>query len=402
MIIYCNQIYSEEGIKDGYIELENGKFKKFYCKEDNLAIDKDYSGYRIIPGIFDTHNHGCYGYSMFSTEKAPEINEIKCYLKGLAACGVTAVFPTTTNIKTIELLAGLSDELLDGAKICGIHSEGPWGARVGEKGINTGYPAVDMEIARKMVEAGQGKLKLVAIAPEVENALEAIAYFVANGINVAAFHTNANFQEANIGIDAGITVATHLGNVMTGLHHRDIGTLGACLLRNEVDCEIICDGMHISLEMIKLYLKMKDISRFMMISDNVQYAGAPTGKYKGMTKDINSDRITITINEEGFVLSETGRLSGSSKPVIFGIKNLVEKLKIPLEQVILMSSLNPAKKYGFCKTKGSIKEGKDADFVVIDNNYSVVKTYSMGQLVYDCDVDVDLFNPEYLKEYKLD
>ena len=402
MIIYCDQIYMEDGIKDGFLEIENGKFKKFYPKDADCEADKDYSGYRIIPGIFDTHNHGCFGYSLMGADKAPEVSEIKGYLKGLASHGVTNVFPTTTNVEAIALLSELSDSLLEGAKICGIHSEGPWGARVGEKGVNTGYPAIDMDVAKKMVEVSKGKLKLIDIAPEVEGAIEAIKYFVSEGVTVGAYHTNATFEEANRGIDAGITVATHLGNVMTGLHHRDIGTLGACLFRPEVDCEVICDGLHISLEMVRLYFKVKDMSRFMMISDNVQYAGAPVGKYKGMTKDPTSDRRNIYINEEGFVLSESGRLSGSSKPVIFGIKNLVEKLEIPLEKVILMSSYNPAKKYGFGDSKGSIKEGKDADFVVIDKNYDAVDTFSEGRHVYDHNKDTGLFNPEYLAMYKID
>ena len=401
MIIYSNKIYMEDGIKDGYLEIKDGKFVKFHDKSSNLEADKDYSDYTIIPGVFDTHNHGCFGFSMLATDRVPTIEEVKGYLKGLASAGVTSVFPTSTNVGTIRLLADNASTLLDGAKIVGIHSEGPWGARVGEKGVNTGYPKVDMAVAKEMVDAGQGLLKLVDIAPEVDGAIEAIKYFVNEGIFVGAYHTNANFKQANKGIDAGITVATHLGNVMTGLHHRDIGTLGACILRPEVDCEIICDGMHVDLEMIKLYFMLKDKSKFMMISDNVHYAGLPVGTYSGMTKDVTSDRKTIFINEEGFVLSETGRLSGSSKSVVYGMKNLVEKVGLPLEEVILMASLNPAKKYGFDKTKGSIVEGKDADFVVLNDDFDVIDTYCEGRQIFDHNIDTDLANQTYLDAYKI-
>ena len=391
----------EDGVKAGFLEIEDGKFSKFYDKDSDLTADKDYGDKIIIPGIFDTHNHGCFGYSLLAPESTPTVEELKGYLKGLASSGVTGVLPTSTNIEIIRLLADNASTLLDGARICGIHSEGPWGARVGEKGVNTGYPKVDMEVAKEMVAAGQGLLKLVDVAPEIDGAIEAIKYFVSEGIHVGAYHTNANFEEANKGIDAGITVATHLGNVMTGLHHRDIGTLGACLLSPEVDCEIICDGMHVNLEMIKLYFMLKDMSKFIMISDNVHYAGLPVGTYSGMTKDLTSDRKTIYINEEGFVLSETGRLSGSSKPVIYGIKNLVEKVGLPLETVIKMSSLNPAKKYGYGDTKGSITEGKDADFVVIDDDFNVMDTYCEGRHIFDHTKDVDLCNQAYLDAYKI-
>ena len=400
MILYCNQIYMEDGIKDGYLIVENGKISSFFPASENLTADKDYTGQCIIPGIIDTHNHGCLGFDLM---KAPIPKEdIEGYLKGLAANGVTAAFPTVSGSALgIKSLAEYEEYPLKGARIMGIHSEGPWGSRVGEKGVNTGYPSVDLEYAKEMVEAGKGKLKLVDVAPEVPKALEAIRYFKEHGVNVGAYHTNATFAEANKGIDAGVNVATHLGNVMTGLHHRDIGTLGACLFRDEVDCEIICDDMHVSLEMIRLYFKVKDQSRFMMISDNVKYAGLPEGHYKGMSKDTNSDRKTIHITQDGFVLSETGRLSGSSKPVIYGIKNLVEKLNIPLEDVIKMSSLNPAKKYGFDDQKGSLAIGKDADFVVITPEFTVQETWIEGEKLFDAAIDKLQYNEEYLKEYKL-
>ncbi|MBR5207592.1 MAG: amidohydrolase family protein, partial [Erysipelotrichaceae bacterium] len=373
MILYCNRIYMEDGIKDGYLTVEDGKITAFTPASEQLTADKDYTGLILIPGIIDTHNHGCFGYDLMKTPIPKE--DIEGYLYGLATQGVTAAFPTVSGSALgIKSLAEYEEYPLKGARIMGIHSEGPWGARVGEKGINTGYPQVDLDYAKEMVEAGQGKLRLVDVAPEVENGLDAVRYFKEQGVTVGIYHTNSNFEQANQAIDAGVTVATHLGNVMTGLHHRDIGTLGACLFRPEVDCEMICDDLHVSLEMIRLYLKVKDSSRFMMISDNVRYAGLPTGHYKGMASNANSDRKTIHITEDGFVLSETGRLSGSSKPVIYGIKNLVTKLDIPLEEVIKMSSLNPARKYGFDDHKGSLALGKDADFVVINDNFDVRET----------------------------
>ena len=146
-----------------------------------------------------------------------------------------------------------------------------------------------------------------------------------------------------------------------------------------------------------------------MVSDNVAYAGLPVGHYLGgasqqgnSTNGQVSDRKTIYVNEEGFVLSETGRLSGSSKPVLYGIKNLVEINKMPLEEVVKMSSLNPARKYGFGDVKGSIAVGKDADFVVIDDDYNALYTYSEGRKVYDRNVDTDLFNKEFYNSIKLD
>lgn len=398
MIIYSDNIYMEDGKKEGYLTIENGKFQSFYPADAGIVPDENWEGFRIIPGIFDTHNHG--GFGVRINDGVTE-EEVRLYLKGQASVGVTSVFPTTFELNAMRLVSRMADEVQDGAQILGIHSEGPWGARVGEKGVNTGYPSVDMEYAAKMVEACRGKLKLVAIAPEVEGAGEAIDYFISQGITMAIYHTNANYEQANAAIDRGITVATHLGNVMTGMHHRDIGTMGTCLLRDEVDCEIICDGLHVCMPMVDIVFRIKDHSRLMMISDNVQYAGAPAGEYMRETQTENSDRNRIFVTADGRVVSASGRLSGSSKPVLYGMKNLVEKLHMPLEEVVRFSSYNPCKKYGFLDKKGSIKEGKDADFAVITEDFQVVCTYCQGEKVYDRERDRELFNQEFLRKYKV-
>ncbi len=398
MILYANRIYTKEGCQAGYIEVEDGKFKNFYPADAAIAGALRYDEYCIIPGILDTHNHGGFGVRV---DPGCTKEEMKLYLKGLASEGVTGVFPTTFELEGIRLAADMAEEVYEGAKILGIHSEGPWGARVGEKGINLGYPSVDMEYARQMVENGKGKLKLVAIAPEVDGAEQAIAYFLEHGVRMAIYHTNANYEEANCGIDLGITVATHLGNVMTGLHHRDVGTLGACLLRDEVYCEIICDGLHVSLPMVQIMMKVKPHDQIMMVSDNVQYAGAPVGYYR-RDIDAESDRSVIEVTAEGFVLSKSGRLSGSSKSVLYGMKNLVQKLGMPLDEVVLFSSLNPCTVYGFSENKGSIEVGKDADFVIINDNFEVQETYLEGRKIFDRFADTELFNQEFINRYKID
>lgn len=398
MLIHSSRIVIFNTIKDGYLEINNGKIIRFYdATSHDLKADIDYGDHRIIPGIFDTHNHGGFGYRIDNASK----DEIRHYLKGLASVGVTEIFPTTTVPEAMEKVYEVSREINDGATIMGIHSEGPWGARVGEKGVNTGYPAVDLNVAQTMVEKSHGLLKLVDIAPEVDRAKDAIDFFLSHGITMAMYHTNANYQQANKGVDWGITVATHLGNVMTGLHHRDVGTLGCGLLRDEVDCELICDGLHVSLPMIQIMLKVKDHNHIMMVSDNVQYCGAPKGRYVGMNQDPNSDRKYINVTEDGFVLSDSGRLSGSSKPVIYGIGNLVEKLHMPLEEVTRFFAENPNRKYGFIDRKGSLEPGKDADFVVISDDYQALVTYVNGRIVYDRNVDGTIFNDDFIKTYRI-
>lgn len=392
MIIHSNRIYLEDKCFSGYLEIEERIIKRIYSENEDVVADIDYGNNRIIPGIFDTHNHGGFGYDFIRKAKK---EDIKGFLKGEASLGVVNILVTTSGLENIKTLSEEVFKDQDGSRILGIHSEGPWGSRVGEKGVNTGYPSVDFEVAKQMVEDGNGHLLLVDVAPEVENGLEVIKYFKSQGVNVGMYHTNANFEEANKGVDAGVSVATHLGNVMTGLHHRDVGTLGCGLLRDEVDCEMICDGLHISLPMIQIYLKVKNHDQLFMISDNVSYAGLPVGRYKGM--DTVGDRAFINVTEEGFVLSDTGRLSGSAMPVLYGIQNLVEKLGVPMEECCKFFCYNPIRKYSNPNKKGSLKEGKDADFVVISDDYQVIATYSEGRIIFDKEKDIITSNPEFMK-----
>lgn len=391
MIIRSKNIYTEDGIVDGYLVVEGGKIKEILGSDAAVTEYEDYSEYRIIPGIFDTHNHGVMGYSLM--DSASE-KDVKGYLKGLASQGVTSIFPTAST-EAIKVVAKVAKEENDGAKILGIHSEGPYLNRVGEKGINTGYPEVDMDFVKKMVEDGDGLLRLVALAPEIEGTDKVIDYLTSNGIRVAYAHSDCNYQEALDSFKKGITVGTHTANVMSGIHHRNMGGLGACLLDEDLWCEVICDGLHVSTEMLEIMFKVKPYHKFMMISDNAPMAGAPVGRY-----NLNG-WMEVNVDQQGFCLSDTGRLCGSTKPVLYGIGVLVNKLHIPLETVVQMASLNPAIVYGFEQEKGSIKKGKDADFVVIDEQYNAMCTFSEGKKIYDYQIDNDLFNPVFLKEAKI-
>ena len=401
MIIKCDRIYFEDGLKSGYLVVEGKKIVGFLDASAKVDSYVDYTGYRIIPGIFDTHNHGTHGYSPNGLTGGKD--EVRGYLKGLAANGVSNVFPTISYLEgtdNYKRVVEMFDEEIDGATMLGIHSEDTQrlGHRVGEKGIPIGEFPVDMDLVRDTWEKSEGHLKLCGIAPEKENADEAIEYLNSKGVKVSFMHSDATYKQAMDAFNkGGIFVSTHTCNVMRGIHHRNMGGLGACLLKEDLYNEIICDCMHVSEEMLQLIFKVKpDMSKWLMISDNVQVAGAPVGSYR----NDNSERYR-TVTEDGFCLEDTGRLSGSTKPVLYGIKNLVERLHMPIETVIRMAALNPCVAYGFGEEKGSIKLGKDCDLAVIDDDYNCVATYANGRKVYDRDVDTDIFSKTYIDQYQI-
>lgn len=363
--IYSKNIYLKNGKIEGSICIENGKIVEI--TNDIHENAKRYDGYKIIPGIIDTHNHGAYGWSMMDHPSKEEVNE---FLKAIASQGVTTVFPTTFPSVNEIGVEGILEAGGVGATIGGIHFEGPFLHRVGEKGVPVPKIDIDLEVAKNIIEACQGKLKVMGHAPELTNSKELIELLLKNNVKAAITHTNANATIAKRAFDDGITVSTHTGNVMTGIHHRDVGTLGMVLIDDRIMCEMICDGMHLSLDMVQLILKTVGYDRVMMISDCTQLSGLKPGVYGD-----------IIVSEDGFVKTKAGRLVGSSQPVLKGIENLVEKLNVPLEKVIQMSSYNQAKFYNL-ENKGYLDIGMDADFVIIDHDYSVIETYVLGKSVY--------------------
>ena len=392
MKIRSRRIYTENGLLDGYLDIEQGKIKDLGPAARLTGACIDYGDARIIPGIFDSHNHGTMGYAVMGTVGPDKAGEVRGYLKGLASQGVTSVL-ATADPDMFPTLASMAGQPQDGARIAGIHSEGPYLNRVGEKGVDTGHPDIVLADCEKMVAEAGGWLRLFAIAPELPGAQQAVRYMLSQGVRVAFAHSNCDYQQAMEAFGWGITVTTHTCNVMSGIHHRQMGGLGACLLDDGVNNELICDFMHVSPEMIRLIFKCKPYSKIVMVSDNVHFAGAPAGRYH---TDMMGAPMDIIIDQRGFCLSDTGRLCGSTKPVLYGIGNLVEKLGIPMADVLAMSSLNPARLYGLGDRTGSLWYGKDADLVVISDDYEALYTYSQGRLVYDHQRDTDLFNKALL------
>lgn len=398
MYIRSTRIYLYEHCVKGIIKIDDGKITDILPYDQECEVDLDVGENRIIPGIIDTHNHGTLGYGAMGIKGGKEAveKEIKGYLKGLASQGVTGILPTTVDSDCFEWIAEIADKQNDGAKILGIHSEGPYLNRVGEKGVDTGHPDISLKHIVEMVDKAKGKLKLVALAAELPLAKEAIEYLTSQGVRVALAHTNCSYDEAKEAFRWGVSVSTHTANVMSGIHHRNMGTLGACLLDDEIYNEVICDGKHVSNEMLEIMFRIKrdPYNKFMMVSDCSNLSGAPVGKYLMM-----DGFPEVNVTKDGYCLSDTGRLCGSTMPVLKGMKNLVENVGIAMKYVIRMASLNPAKVYGYLN-KGVIEKGYDADITIIDDDYNCLYTVSEGRTVYDWRKDQEIFNPDFLIKNK--
>lgn len=398
MILRSRRIYTEYGPVDGFVEINNGVITRIGHGDCEGA--RDLGDLRIIPGIFDTHVHGTQGYSLWDDVMQNNC-DLKGFLKGVASEGVTLVFPTLFSatgdgdkaIDLIRLIASETGKEQDGATVAGVHFEGPYLNRVGEKGTRPKPGVIHLETVEKMLEAGQGQLKLMGVAPELPQAHELIDLLLEHGAKAAMTHSDCTSKEAFAAFERGVSVATHLCNVMVGIHHRDVGGLGAALLDDRVSCELICDGLHVCNDMLKLVLRTKPADKIMMISDCTGYSGAPAGTYF----EFPASDTPIIVDAQGFVREPGGRLRGSSKPVLYGIGNLVENVGLDINVVLRLAALNPCRKYGFGDRKGSLLPGKDADFVIISDDYQALETYVGGRKVFDRAAEGDsIFNQNLL------
>ena len=260
-------------------------------------------------------------------------------------------------------------------ELLGVHLEGPFinPAKAGAQPLHH-IINPNVELFTEWNEASGKAIKLVTLAPEQPGANELIKHLKNAGIISSMGHTNASYQQAEQGIEQGVTHATHLFNQMSGLHHRDIGAAGAALLQNPVYVEIIGDGIHVSPEMVKLAIQLKGMEETILITDAMRAKGMEDGQY-----DLGGQEVTVEGNEARLA---DGTLAGSILKMNDALKNVSQYTGYPLHQVVQMASANPAKQMNVFDRKGSITVGKDADLVIMDTNFSVSTTICRGKIAY--------------------
>lgn len=382
-VFKASKIYTEDRVIDnGFLVVEEGIFTDILIAYKGAYYDA--SDKIIIPGIIDIHSHGCMGYSA----TCKDADEVYGYTKAIASTGVTGVFATTQEFVSMLIIADIIDSgIISGARILGIHAEGPF-RHPKYMGASKGFdwPAPSVDYARKMVEAARGHLKYMSVSTDLEGIEAVIHYLLSENIRVAAGHTDADYEEMKRGFRLGVTSISHFGNAMRPIHQRNGGSITACLLDQDILLELICDHVHLAPEIIDLYFKVKDHEHFILISDSSELACMPEGRYFARGKE----RI---VTDDGHIILDDGTISGSGKNILFDMKNLLFKHQMNTEQVIKMASLYPAKYFNLDHQKGSIKIGKDADFVLLDHDWNVCQTYVEGIKQYDHELDFDLINP---------
>jgi len=339
----------------------------------------------LVPGFIDTHTHGREGiYFGESTKTTIEL------CRSIVSTGVTSLLPTLASLKPLQydlemILDGIrvvrrAQGQAWGAEILGIHMEGPFlsgsdMARGSQLVSNMRKPSV--EELDLMVEASDRTIRKMTIAPELEGALDVIREMVRLGIVACAGHSAASYEEVQEAVGAGLNCATHTFNAMLPFHHRQPGLLGAVLTNDSISAELIADGQHVVSAAMKILLRCKGPERVHLVTDNTIWSGLPNGIYQdGDRKIVKKDK---TAHVEG------GTLVGSVAPMNHCIGIMVRQAGSTLCEAVRMASFNAAALIGCEDRKGSIEAGKDADLVLLGEDFSVHLTMAKGRILHRID-----------------
>ena len=316
----------------------------------------DADGQAAVAGLIDVHTHGRTGYDFNEADG----EALHAMAKDYAAHGVTAVMPTLASAP-LEQMAEAAGRACgfspydNEAALLGIHLEGRY-LNPNKKGAHARHLISGLFADELDIFAKYSPLH-VSAAYELDADGSFSAKALAIGATLGLGHTEADYAQARLAEQRGVTAYTHLFNAMPALHHRDGGAVCAALTGNAY-AELICDGIHVAPQMIKLAYSMLGAERTVLISDSMEATGCPDGD----GYSICGNAVTV---KNGVPYTTDGALAGSTLTLDRAVNNLIDFCGIPLSDAILCATENPAKEIGCFDRLGSIDVGKRADILFL-------------------------------------
>lgn len=376
------QICIEDGrMINGEILVEDGKIASISESKIAEFIGEviDGTGCVALPGFIDIHIHGATGADFMDGEIAAT-KKIAEYLpqEGTTSFLATTITHSSERIKrAIEVNSKFleENEISYGAEMLGFHLEGPFihPEQAGAQPVQY-IQKPSIESLQKWFGEQLTHLKVVTLAPELDEAHVMLQYLREKGVISSAGHSKASYKEINDAARSGLTHLTHYTNAMTGIHHREIGMVGAGFMNESLCCEIIADGIHLSDDMLRLVFKVIGSERIILITDSMRAKGLPDGNYSLGDQEVKVVGRTATL--------KSGTLAGSVLKMNEGVKKIQNLTDLSLHELVKITSTNAARRLGVDDRKGSLAVGKDADIVLLNDSFEVQYTFCRGRLSY--------------------
>jgi N-acetylglucosamine-6-phosphate deacetylase len=337
----------------------------------------DYPNATLSPAFFDVHIHGAAGHDVM--EATPEA--LSTIGRLLASHGTGSYLATTVTAPvdaTLQSLSGLAKLLAHPPAPTdtitwpiGIHLEGPFLSHA-KRGVHPPelLLAPDIAIFDRFYEAAEGQVRLITLAPELPGATELAAHATSRGVRVSVGHSNATAAETRAAIAAGAVSATHTFNAMRPLDHREPGILGVVLTTDSLFAELICDGIHNTAEMVKIWWRCKGPERAILVTDSMSATGMPDGEYS-----LAGFKIQVANGKASF----GDVLAGSVLTLDRALANFLSFTGATVEQGLRLLTANPAAMTGLSNQAGSLAIGQPANLVVVDAKGSLVASFLNGR-----------------------
>ena len=390
IIIKNGKLIFPDEIKENLtLVCENGKITRI-SNPDEMVSE---SGDRVInaqnryvsSGFIDIHTHGGGGHDFMDGTVEAYLGAAETHAKH----GTTALVPTTLTstfeelMKTFSIYRQAVQKNSKGAKFLGLHLEGPYFAYNQRGAQDPKYLRNPEPEEYNKILASSSDIVRWSLAPELPGAFDFGKVLTSQNILTSIAHSDAIYEEVLEAFNAGFTHVTHLYSAMSTVTRRNAfryaGVLEAAYLIDDMTVEIIADGVHLPKSLLQFVFKFKGPDKTALCTDSMRGAGMPDGE-----SILGSlDKGQQVIIEDGVAkLPDRTAFAGSVATTDRLVRTMVEVAGVPLVEAVRMMTLTPARIMQIDKNKGSIQIGKDADFVIFDENIHVSYTILEGNVIY--------------------
>ncbi|MCI1901985.1 MAG: N-acetylglucosamine-6-phosphate deacetylase [Bifidobacteriaceae bacterium] len=340
----------------------------------------DAAGKILTPGYVDIHAHGAWGSSFDDGVDGIEMARAGHMQHGTTRQVLSLITNPldviTKNLTTVCSLMGTRPDIL------GTHLEGPFLA-LERKGAHDPNCLLDPipSVVDELLEAADGCLRQITIAPELPHGISAIRQFAAAGVVPAVGHCSADYETAKNGFDAGATIMTHMFNAMNSMHHRKPGPIPAAVQDPRVTIELINDGFHVQNPMLRMGFGFAP-HRIAFITDAMAATECPDGHYLLGELDVN-------VVDGHARLVSNGAIAGSTLVLEKAVQRAVLTLGFSPVDAVEAATLTPARAFGFDRANavtgaplGLVSPGYAADILLSDaSDWSVDNVWCAGRRV---------------------